>query len=153
MTLRVKINDEEKEYTFTATMKNIVALNKKFKVNNLREAFFKAFNAVDFEFLADVLMTLADDETRKSLNNDYGKLYDLMEAYVKENSTDYLAIYSMLADEINDSSFFGKKMSKTELEKEKNNPLVGFDINGIVNTAVEGAMKDFAVEEFAGYRA
>ena len=36
--------DEIKEYSFSATMKKIVAMNKKLKVKNLRDSFFRALN-------------------------------------------------------------------------------------------------------------
>ena len=48
MILKIK----DKEYSFTATMKKIVGMNKKLKVKNLRDAFFRALNNVDFEFLS-----------------------------------------------------------------------------------------------------
>ena len=105
MILKVK----DKEYSFTATMKKIVAMNKKLKVKNLRDAFFRALNNVDFEFLADFLLAFADEP--KELNNDSNKVYDLMEAWVneatEEDPRNYEDIYKLLAEEINDKSFFG----------------------------------------------
>ena len=107
MILRIKNDKEEvKEYSFTATMKKIVALNKKFKVQNIRDAFFKAFNDINFEFLAEVLLTFADDDTKKELNGDSNKVYDLMENYVSQSETDYESLFKLLAEEINDKSFF-----------------------------------------------
>ncbi len=142
-----------KEYSFTATMKKIVAINKKNKVKNLRDAFFRALNNVDFEFLADILLNLADDgETKKELNGDPNKVYDLVESWVKENDKDYQAVYSLIAEEINDKSFFGKKMSKEELEKETNNPLAGFDINEVLNRTADKVIGEAVAEEFKGYK-
>ena len=142
-----------KEYSFTATMKKIVAINKKNKVKNLRDAFFRALNNVDFEFLADILLNLADDgETKKELNGDPNKVYDLVESWVKENDKNYQAVYSLIAEEINDKSFFGKKMSKEELEKETNNPLAGFDINEVLNRTADKVIGEAVAEEFKGYK-
>ena len=142
-----------KEYSFTATMKKIVAINKKNKVKNLRDAFFRALNNVDFEFLADILLNLADDgETKKELNGDPNKVYDLVESWVKENDKDYQAVYSLIAEEINDKSFFGKKMSKEELEMEMNNPLAGFDINEVLNRTADKVIGEAVAEEFKGYK-
>ena len=127
MILKVK----DKEYSFTATMKKIVAMNKKLKVKNLRDAFFRALNNVDFEFLADFLLAFADEP--KELNNDSNKVYDLMEAWVneatEEDPRNYEDIYKLLAEEINDKSFFGKKMTEKELKAQMDNPLADFDIN------------------------
>lgn len=148
MILKVK----DKEYSFTATMKKIVAMNKKLKVKNLRDAFFKALNDVDFEFLADALLSFADDGTRKELNNDSNKVYDMMEAYVNENKTDYEAIYELLAEEINDKSFFGKKMTKEEIEAQMDNPLASFDINQVITNTAEKVMGEVITEEFKGYK-
>lgn len=147
------LNVNNKDYTFTATMKKIVALNKKNKVKNFRDAFFKALNEVDFEFLADVLLGLADDDTRKELNGDSNKVYDLIEAWVSESTErDYEAIYKLVAEEINDKSFFGKKMSKEALAQEMENPLAGFDINQVINNTAEKVMGEVVAEEFKGYK-
>lgn len=153
MILRIKNDKEEvKEYSFTATMKKIVALNKKFKVQNIRDAFFKAFNDINFEFLAEVLLTFADDDTKKELNGDSNKVYDLMENYVSQSETDYESLFKLVAEEINDKSFFGKKMTKKELEEQLENPLAGFDINEIMNRTTEKVIGDVVAEEFKGYR-
>lgn len=144
--------DEVKEYSFTATMKKIVAMNKKIKVKNLRDTFFRALNNVDFEFLADILMTLADDTTKKELSGDYNKVYDLIEAYVTQNETDYEAVYKLVAEEINDKSFFGKKMTEEQLKAQLNNPLADFDINEVMNRTAEKVMGEVVAEEFKGYK-
>lgn len=144
--------DEVKEYSFTATMKKIVAMNKKFKVKNLRDTFFRALNNVDFEFLADILMTLADDTTKKELGGDYNKVYDLIETYVTQNETDYEAVYKLVAEEINDKSFFGKKMTEEQLKAQLNNPLADFDINEVMNRTAEKVMGEVVAEEFKGYK-
>lgn len=148
------INDKEevKEYSFTATMKKIVAMNKKFKVKNFRDTFFKAFNDVDFEFLAEVLMTLADDDTKKELNGDTNKIYDVLEMYVTQNNTDYESIYKLVVEEINDKSFFGKKMTKEELISQTENPLADFDINQVITNTAEKVMGEVVAEEFKGYK-
>ena len=153
MILKITNDKEEiKEYFFTATMKKIVAINKKLKVKNLRDTFFRALNNVDFEFLADILMTLADDGTKKELNNDLNKVYDMMENYVNENETDYEAIYKLVAEEINDKSFFGKKMTEEQLKAQLNNPLADFDINEVMNRTAEKVMGEVVAEEFKGYK-
>lgn len=157
MVLRVK----DKEYSFSATMKKIVNINKDLKVGNLRDSFFKAMSEMNFEFLAKMLMALADDETKKIFNNDYNKVYDLMELWVKENNTqenpvDYQTLFEKVADEINDKSFFGKKMSKEDLKIQMSNPLATFDINKVMNQAMENVVGEVVEtelknQEFKGY--
>lgn len=150
MILKVK----DKEYSFTATMKKIVAMNKKLKVKNLRDAFFRALNNVDFEFLADFLLAFADEP--KELNNDSNKVYDLMEAWVneatEEDPRNYEDIYKLLAEEINDKSFFGKKMTEKELKAQMDNPLADFDINQVISDVAKDSMKEVVAEEFKGYK-
>ena len=150
MILKVK----DKEYSFTATMKKIVAMNKKLKVKNLRDAFFRALNNVDFEFLADFLLAFADEP--KELNNDANKVYDLMEAWVneatEEDPRNYEDIYKLLAEEINDKSFFGKKMTEKELKAQMDNPLADFDINQVISNTAEKVMGEVVAEEFKGYK-
>lgn len=151
MILKVK----DKEYSFTATMKKIVSMNKKLKVKNLRDAFFKALNDVDFEFLADTLLNFADDETKKELNGDFNRVYDMMEAWVneatEEETRSYDDIYKLLAEEINDKSFFGKKMTEKEMKDQMNNPLANFDINQVITNTAEKVMGEVVAEEFKGY--
>lgn len=143
---------KEKEYSFTATMKKIVAINKKHKVKNLRDAFFRALNNVDFEFLAEILMSLADEETKKVLNGDVNKVYEIVEDWVNENEKDYEAVYQLIAEEINDKSFFGKKMTEEELKGQMNNPLANFDINQVISNTAEKVMGEVVAEEFKGYK-
>jgi len=152
MILTIKKDDKEENYEFVATMKKIVSMNKKYKVKNFRDTFFRGLNNVDFEFLGYVLLTLADDDTSKKLNGDPNKVYDLIENYVSQNNTDYEAIYKMVAEEINDKSFFGKKMTKEEMETQMNNPLADFDINEVMNRTAEKVIGDIATEEFKGYK-
>lgn len=143
---------KEKEYSFTATMRKIVAINKKHKVKNLRDAFFRALNNVDFEFLAEILMSLADEETKKVLNGDVNKVYEVVEDWVNENEKDYEAVYQLIAEEINDKSFFGKKMTEEELKGQMNNPLANFDINQVISNTAEKVMGEVVAEEFKGYK-
>lgn len=152
MILKVK----DKEYSFVATMKKIVKINKELKVKNLRDSFFRALNNVDFDFLANMLQKFADEETSKILNNDLNKVYDLMEDWVneatEEEPRDYQTLYNLVAEEINDKSFFGKKMTKEELISQMENPLADFDINQVITNTAEKVMGEVVAEEFKGYK-
>lgn len=152
MILKVK----DKEYSFVATMKKIVKINKELKVKNLRDSFFRALNNVDFDFLANMLQKFADEETSKILNNDLNKVYDLMEDWVneatEEEPRDYQTLYDLVAEEINDKSFFGKKMTKEELISQMENPLADFDINQVITNTAEKVMGEVVAEEFKGYK-
>lgn len=136
------LKHENKEYSFTATMKKLVAMNKKFEVKNFRDAFFKAYGEIDFEFLANVLVALCDE----SISEDIA--YSLMEDFTKDNDSDYEALYMKIADEINDKSFFGKKMSKEEMTNLMSNPLSGFDINKLLENTAQEVLGTVVKEEF-----
>ncbi len=150
----LKVRD--KEYSFVATMKKIVKINKELKVKNLRDSFFRALNNVDFDFLANMLQKFADEETSKILNGDVNKIYDLMEDWVneatEEEPRDYQTLYNLVAEEINDKSFFGKKMTKEELISQMENPLADFDINQVITNTAEKVMGEVVAEEFKGYK-
>lgn len=152
MILKVK----DKEYSFVATMKKIVKINKELKVKNLRDSFFRALNNVDFDFLANMLQKFTDEETSKILNGDVNKIYDLMEDWVneatEEEPRDYQTLYNLVAEEINDKSFFGKKMTKEGLISQMENPLADFDINQVITNTAEKVMGEVVAEEFKGYK-
>lgn len=133
---------KDKDYSFTATMKKLVEMNKKFEVKNFRDAFFKAYGEIDFEFLANVLVVLCDE----SINEDLA--FSLMEEFVKESGTDYESLYKKVAEEINDKSFFGKKMSTEEMATLMNNPLSGFDINKLLENTAQEVLGSVVKEEF-----
>ena len=140
------LKSKNKDYTFTVTMKKLVAMNKKFNVKNFRDAFFKAYNDINFEFLAEILVALSEE----TINLDTA--YEIMENHVTQTGTDYQDVYKLVAEEINDKSFFGKKMTKEELEAQMNNPLAGFDINEIMNRTTEKVVGEVVAEEFKGYK-
>ena len=140
------LKSKNKDYTFTVTMKKLVAMNKKFNVKNFRDAFFKAYNDINFEFLAEILVALSEE----TINLD--TTYEIMENHVTQTGTDYQDVYKLVAEEINDKSFFGKKMTKEELEAQMNNPLAGFDINEIMNRTTEKVVGEVVAEEFKGYK-
>ncbi len=140
------LKGKEKDYTFTITMKKLVSMNKKFEVKNFRDVFFKAYNNIDFEFLAEILTAISEE----NINIDMA--YDIMENHVNQTGTDYQGIYKLVAEEINDKSFFGKKMSEEELMEEMNNPLANFDITKVIENTAQNVLGEVASEEFKGYK-
>ena len=79
-----------------------------------------------------------------------------MEAWVneatEEDPRNYEDIYKLLAEEINDKSFFGKKMTEKELKAQMDNPLADFDINQVISNTAEKVMGEVVAEEFKGYK-
>lgn len=147
-----ELNDE-KVVKLNVSMKKIVEITKKNKGKNFKDLFFTKMNDVDFEFLANTILSLYNkEESTVDFNGDINKVYDFMENYIEVKNIDYSKLYEELAEAINLKSFFGKKMSETELKQEMNNPLAGFDINKIVNDTAQSVMKETVAEEFKGYR-
>nr|DAL65798.1 MAG TPA_asm: tail assembly chaperone protein [Caudoviricetes sp.] len=147
ITLKVK----EKEVVLNATMKKIVNFTKNEKIENLKDSFFKNMSKVNYEFLAKLILNLADDGAKK-FNNDYNKIYDFIEEWGEENDYDYENLYQIIADEINTKSFFGKKMSEEEMKSAINDPLSNFDIDQVLNKTAEKVMGEIVEEEFKGYK-
>ena len=147
ITLKVK----EKEVVLNATMKKIVNFTKNEKIENLKDSFFKNMSRVNYEFLAKLILNLADDGAKK-FNNDYNKIYDFIEEWGEENDYDYENLYQIIADEINTKSFFGKKMSEEEMKSIINDPLSNFDIDQVLNKTAEKVMGEIVEEEFKGYK-
>jgi len=147
ITLKVK----EKEVVLNATMKKIVNFTKNEKIENLKDSFFKNMSRVNYEFLAKLILNLADDGAKK-FNNDYNKIYDFIEEWGEENDYDYENLYQIIADEINTKSFFGKKMSEEEMKSAINDPLSNFDIDQVLNKTAEKVMGEIVEEEFKGYK-
>lgn len=148
----LKIKD--KEIRLNATMKKIAYITQGNKGKNLRDTFFKAQGNVDFLYLARIIMSLAEDEQG---NNAFGKgkmdaVYDFMEKWVNENNKDYQDLFKEVAEEINDKSFFGKKISKEEMEALMNDPLASFDINQVIEKTAQSVIGEAVAEEWRGFK-
>lgn len=147
----ITLKAKEKEVVINATMKKIVNFTKNEKIENLKDSFFKNMSRVNYEFLAKLILNLADDGAKK-FNNDYNKIYDFIEEWGEENDYDYENLYQIIADEINTKSFFGKKMSEEEMKSIINDPLSNFDIDQVLNKTAEKVMGEIVEEEFKGYK-
>lgn len=147
----ITLKAKEKEVVLNATMKKIVNFTKNEKIENLKDSFFKNMSRVNYEFLAKLILNLADDGAKK-FNNDYNKIYDFIEEWGEENDYDYENLYQIIADEINTKSFFGKKMSGEEMKSAINDPLSNFDIDQVLNKTAEKVMGEIVEEEFKGYK-
>lgn len=147
----ITIKAKEKEVVLNATMIKIVNFTKNEKIENFKDSFFKKMNKVDYEFLAKLIINFAEDG-KKEFNNDFNKVYDFIESWGEENEYNYVGLYDQIADEMNVKSFFGKKMSKEEMEQAKNDPLTDFDIDKVLNKTAEKVMGEIVEEEFKGYR-
>ena len=147
----ITLKAKEKEVVINATMKKIVNFTKNEKIENLKDSFFKNMSRVNYEFLAKLILNLADDGAKK-FNNDYNKIYDFIEEWGEENDYNYENLYQIIADEINTKSFFGKKMSEEEMKSAINDPLSNFDIDQVLNKTAEKVMGEIVEEEFKGYK-
>lgn len=144
---------KDKEITINATLKKIALITRKNKGSNLKDTFFKALNSVDYIYLANLILDLSENEDgKKAFNGDINQVYDFMEAWVETNNSDYEALFKEVAEEINVKSFFGKKMSKEELETMMTDPLASFDISKVIENTAQNVIGEAVAEEFRGYK-
>lgn len=155
------LKTNSKEVVINATLRKIVEINKKFKVKNFKDVFFKAMNDMDLAFLGQLIFEFCEDQS--IFNKDINQVYDFMTDWIQGSDVEsldgmqpeprsYEKMYKLLAEEINLKSFFGKKMSEKELKEQLENPLASFDINKMIANTAEKVMGEAVAEEFKGFR-
>lgn len=155
------LKSDTKEVVVNATLRKIVEINKKFKVKNFKDVFFKAMNDMDLAFLGQLIFEFCEDQS--IFNKDINQVYDFMTDWIQGSDVEsldgmqpeprsYEKMYKLLAEEINLKSFFGKKMSEKELEDQLKDPLASFDINKMIANTAEKVMGEVVAEEFKGFR-
>lgn len=144
---------KEKEVMLNATMKKIAIITQKNKGKNLKDTFFKAQYEVNFLYLAQIIMNLAESQDGKNyFNGDINKVYDFMEQWVEFNKKDYQELFKIVAEEINDKSFFGKKLTAEEMKELMENPLASFDMNQVIEKTAQSVLGEAVAEEWRGYK-
>jgi len=154
------LKTKNKEVVVNATLRKIVEINKKFKVSNFKDVFFKAMKDMDLAFLGKMIFEFCENQA--IFNGDINQVYDFMDEWVQEVEVEsldgvqeertYTRLYEILAEEINMKSFFGQKMSKEELKEMMEDPLANFDINQMIQTTAEKVMGEAVAEQFKGYK-
>ena len=75
-----------------------------------------------------------------------------MEQWVEFNKKDYQELFKIVAEEINDKSFFGKKLTAEEMKELMENPLASFDMNQVIEKTAQSVLGEAVAEEWRGYK-
>lgn len=150
------LKTDTKEANIKLKMKDIVKLTETHGKNNLQEFFFESIRNLNLKNLATMILNFSYDEKDEKTFKTETEVYDFLDAYMEKEGKIINEIYKEMADTINNSGFFMKKMTEEELASEMKKQ-VDIDIDAIVSGMVKDVasekMKPILEEEFKGYRA
>lgn len=149
----LKANDTEVSIKFK--IRDIVKLTEEHKKDNLQELFFESIQKSNLKNLALMILAFGYKENEKAFKTET-QVYDFLDNYFEESGKTQSEIYLELGEEINNSGFFTKKMSKEEIKMMMIDSL-DLDINKIVEDMVKevanDTMKPVLEEQFKGFKA
>lgn len=149
------LKTEKKEVEIKLKIKDIIKLTKEYKSKNLHTIFFKSLIDGDLGFLTSLVQTFGYVGDDKALKTET-EACDFIDNYISETKKSIDEIYSELAEEINESGFFIKKMSKEEMKIQMSGVL-DIDTEKLMKEMIEKTfteqMKPVIEEEFKGYKA
>lgn len=147
------LETKNKTINLVLKTKKIVEIANTLKNANFEEAYFKAVQNNDLDALSKIIYTLAEDNEGKHSFNNSSEVYDFIDDYKKEKGKTYNDIFEELTEVINEEGFFTKKMAKKQLTEAMSNPLLGTNMNELVQKSAEKAISKIAEEQFQGFKA
>ncbi len=147
------LKTEKKEVELRPTTRKIVRITEENKCKNLNEYFFSVLSEKDIKGLATIIFAFAEPVGESKGLASLNDTYDLIDDLRIENNKSYEDLLKDIGEFINDMGFFNKKMTKEELKRMMNDPLVGFDMKKIINSSTEKAVTEVVANEFRGYKA
>lgn len=147
------LKTEKREVELRPTTRKIVRITEENKCKNLNEYFFSVLSEKDIKGLATIIFAFAEPVGESKGLASLNDTYDLIDDLRIENNKSYEDLLKDIGEFINDMGFFNKKMTKEELKKMMNDPLVGFDMKKIINSSTEKAVTEVVANEFRGYKA
>lgn len=148
------LKTEKKEVEIKLKIKDIIKLTKEYKSKNLHTIFFKSLIDGDLNFLTSLIQTFGYVEDEKALKTET-EACDFIDSYITETQKSIEEIYSELAEVINESGFFIKKMSKEEMKVQMSGVL-DIDTDKLMKDMIEKTlaeqMKPMIEQEFKGYK-
>ncbi len=147
------LKTEKREVELRPTTRKIVRITEENKCKNLNEYFFSVLSEKDIKGLAQIIFSFAEPVGESKGLASLNDTYDLIDDLRIENNKSYEDLLKDIGDFINDMGFFNKKMTKEELKRMMNDPLVGFDMKKIINSSTEKAVTEVVANEFRGYKA
>lgn len=147
------LKTEKREVELRPTTRKIVRITEENKYKNLNEYFFSVLSEKDIKGLATIIFSFAEPVGESKGLANLNDTYDLIDDLRIENNKSYEDLLKDIGEFINDMGFFNKKMTKEELKRMMNDPLVGFDMKKIINSSTEKAVTEVVANEFRGYKA
>lgn len=147
------LKTEKREVELRPTTRKIVRITEENKCKNLNEYFFSVLSEKDIKGLATIIFAFAEPVGESKGLASLNDTYDLIDDLRIENNKSYEDLLKDIGEFINDMGFFNKKMTKEELKRMMNDPLVGFDMKKIINSSTEKAVTEVVANEFRGYKA
>lgn len=147
------LKTEKREVELRPTTRKIVRITEENKCKNLNEYFFSVLSEKDIKGLAIIIFAFAEPVGESKGLASLNDTYDLIDDLRIENNKSYEDLLKDIGEFINDMGFFNKKMTKEELKRMMNDPLVGFDMKKIINSSTEKAVTEVVANEFRGYKA
>lgn len=147
------LKTEKREVELRPTTRKIVRITEENKCKNLNEYFFSVLSEKDIKGLATIIFAFAEPVGESKGLASLNDTYDLIDDLRIENNKSYEDLLKDIGEFINDMGFFNKKMTKEELKRMMNDPLVGFDMKEIINSSTEKAVTEVVANEFRGYKA
>jgi hypothetical protein len=147
------LKTEKREVELRPTTRKIVRITEENKCKNLNEYFFSVLSEKDIKGLATIIFSFAEPVGESKGLANLNDTYDLIDDLRIENNKSYEDLLKDIGEFINDMGFFNKKMTKEELKRMMNDPLVGFDMKKIINSSTEKAVTEVVANEFRGYKA
>lgn len=147
------LKTEKREVELRPTTRKIVRITEENKCKNLSEYFFSVLSEKDIKGLATIIFAFAEPVGESKGLASLNDTYDLIDDLRIENNKSYEDLLKDIGEFINDMGFFNKKMTKEELKRMMNDPLVGFDMKKIINSSTEKAVTEVVANEFRGYKA
>lgn len=149
----MKLETKSKTINLVLKTRKIVDIANSLKNKNFEDAYFKAVQNNDLDALSKIIYSLAENEEGKNAFNSSVEVYDFIDEYKAESVKSYSDIFKELTEVINEEGFFTKKMTKKELIEMMSNPLLGTNMNELVQKSAENAISKIAEAEFQGFRA
>ncbi len=142
---------DEKEFKLIPRTRKVIDLTERLKAKNLNELIFGGLTDINLKVLAELIKAFAEYEDKSSVFKSVNSVYDYLDELKENENMSYEDIYKEVIKVTNEMGFFKKKMSKEELEKEMNSPMINIDFKEIVKESAQKAVDTIAQEEFKGY--
>lgn len=149
----MKLETKNRIINLVFTTRKIVNISKELKIKNFEDLYFRAMNENDLDALSKIIFVFAEDEAGLKSFKSHEEVYDFLDDYKQEKEKTYEQIFIEVAGAINEEGFFKTKLNAKEMKEKTSNPLLGIDMNELVQKSAEKAITKATEEQvFKGYK-